>query len=102
MSYISDKNTALGCHSCPAHQIGDSFNFFPILLTKIQQKDKPGTNTSRIEFEVELVNTGNVFIDFESETDRLKAVLSKDDIAKGSKNSIKKKLNTEEEKCEFM
>ena len=89
------------------------------MLSKTQQKDKPGTNTARIEqeqkwekmsadllqLEVELVDTGSVFIDFQNLIDRLKAVSSEDwqtldDIAKGSDNSTKKKLNTELGKCE--
>ena len=57
-----------------------------------------------LELEAELANTGSVFIDFQNLIDRLKAVLSEDwqtldDIVKGSDNSTKKKLNTEEEKC---
>ena len=60
------------------------------MLAKTQEKDKPGTNAARIEqeqkwermsadlleLEVELVNTGTVFIDFQNLIDRLKAVLS--------------------------
>ena len=57
-----------------------------------------------LELQVELLNSGSVFIDFENIIDCLKAVLSGDwktldAIAKGSDNSTKKKLNTEEEKC---
>ena len=87
------------------------------MLTKTKQKHKPQTNTATIEkeqkwekvstdleLEVELVNTGSVFIDFQNLIDRLKAVLYEDwqnldDIAKGSNKSTKKKLYTEEEKC---
>ena len=79
---------------------------YQILLTTTQQKDKSGTNTARIEqeqeweimsadlleLEVELVNTGIVFINFQNLINRLKAVLSEDwqtldNIAKRSDNS---------------
>ena len=99
-------------------RLGTVLKLYQILLAKTQEKDKPGTNAARteqeqkwermsadlLELEVELVNTGSVFIDFQNLIDRLKAVLSEDwqtldDIAKGSDNSTKKKLNTEEEKC---
>ena len=54
--------------------------------------------------ELELVNTGSVFIDFQNKTDYLKGVLfgdweTVDAIAKWLGYSTKKKLNTEEEKC---
>ena len=100
-------------------RLGTVLKLYQILLSKTQQKDKPGTNTARIEqeqkwektsadllqLEVELVDTGSVFIDFQNLIDRLKAVSSEDwqtldDIAKGSDNSTKKKLNTELGKCE--
>ena len=59
-------------------RLGTVLKLYQFLLTKTQQKGKPGTNTARIEQEqkwkrisadlselgVELVNTGNVFIDF--------------------------------------
>ena len=81
---------------------------YQILLTITQQKDKSGTNTARIEqeqeweimsadlleLEVELVNTGTVFINFQNLINCLKAVLSEDwqtldNIAKRSDNSTK-------------
>ena len=60
-------------------------------------------STDLLELEVELVNTGSAFIDFQNIIDCLKAVLSGDwqtldAISKGSDNSTKKKLNTEKEK----
>ena len=89
-----------------------------MLFAQAQEKEKPGTNTAIIEqekklervsadlleLEVELVNTGSAFIDFQKIIDCLKAVLcgdleTLDAIAKGSGYSTKKKLNTEEEKC---
>ena len=100
-------------------RFGRVLKLYQILLAKTQPKGKPGTNTARIEqkqkwekmsadlleLEVELVYTGSVFIDFQNLIDRLKAVLSEDwqaldDIAKGSDNSTKKKLNAEVGKCE--
>ena len=85
-------------------RLGTVLKLYQILLAKTQEKDKPGTNAARIEqeqkwermsadlleLEVELVNTGSVFIeDWQT----------LDDITKGLDNSTKKKLNTEEEKC---
>ena len=57
-----------------------------------------------LELQVELVNSGSVFIDFQNIIDCLKAVLSGDwqtldAIAKGSDNGMRNKLNTDEEKC---
>ena len=56
------------------------------------------------KLELELVNTNSVFIDLEDLIDFLKAVLSADwkrlhDIAPGSDNNTKEKLNTEKDKC---
>ena len=98
-------------------RLGTVVKLYQILLSKTQQKDKPRTNTARIEQEqkwdkmsadllqLELVDTGSVFIDFQNLIDRLKDVLSEDwqildDITKGSDNSTKKKLNTEVGNCE--
>ena len=100
-------------------RLGTVLKLYQILLYKTQQRDKPGTNTARTEQEqkwekmrvdllqldVELVDTGSFFIDFQNLIDRLKAVSSEDwqtldDIAKGSDNSTKKKLNTEPGQCE--
>ena len=58
-----------------------------------------------LQLEVELVDTGSVFNNFQNLIDHLKAVSSEDwqtldDIAKGSDNSTKKKLHTELGKCE--
>ena len=57
-----------------------------------------------LELEDKLVNTGSVFIDSQNLIECFKAVLSEDwktlhDIATGSDNSTKKKLNTEKDKC---
>ena len=57
-----------------------------------------------LELEVELVNTGSVFTDFQNLIDCSKAVLSEDcktlhDIVRWSDNSTKKKLNIEKDKC---
>ena len=81
-----------------------------MLFAQAQEKEKPGTNTAIIEqeqklervsadlleLEVELVNTGSAFIDFQKIIDCLKAVLSGDletldAIAKRSGYSTKKK-----------
>ena len=61
-------------------------------------------STDLIKLEVELVNTGSVFIVVQNVIDCLKAVLSEDwqtldDNAKGSNDTTKKKLNNEEEVC---
>ena len=68
-----------------------------------QNKTPERTNADLLELEVELVNTGSAFIDFQNIIDCLKAVLSGDwqtldAISNGSDNSTKKKLNTEKEK----
>ena len=73
-------------------RLGTVLKLYQILLAKTQPKDKPGTSTARIEqkqkwekmsadlleLEVEIVNTGSVFIDFQNLIDRLKAALSED------------------------
>ena len=73
-------------------RLGTVLKLYQILLSKTQQKDKPGTNTARIEqeqkwekmsadllqLEVELVDTGSVFINFQNLIDSLKAVSSED------------------------
>ena len=73
-------------------RLGTVLKLYQILLTKTQQKDRPGTNTARIEqeqklarksadlveLEVKLVYTGIAFINFQNLIDHLKAVLSDD------------------------
>ena len=89
--------------------LGDSFEILPNFAGQNKMK-RPGwdkyyqNKTDPLEFKVELVDAGSALIDYQNLSDCLRAVLSEgwetlDDINKGSGNSTKKKLNTEEGNC---
>ena len=98
--------------------LGDSFEVLPNFAGQNKMKrpgwdkyyqNRTGTNMGEkgcrsVRVKIELVDAGSALIDFQKLSHCLRTVLSEgwetlDDINKGSDNSTKKKLNTEEGKC---